>query len=202
MPEGFGMNTDKNGEIADVELIRSYLDGNPDAFDALYERYKRILYGYLNKLFASDRASADDVFQKTWLKAIDNLAKYRNEEKFSAWLMRISHNLAIDHFRVTTRRAELSTEDEPITDFLPAPDSASPWYQLDREELGTAISEAVQTLPEAFREVFLLRQQDVAFKDIAQIQSCSLNTCLARMQYAMKHLRKRLREWNPTGKES
>ena len=96
------METDKT----DLELIREFQSGSSPAFDALYERYRRPLYGYVNRQMQGHTSQADDVFQQTWMRAIDNLSTYRDQEKFSAWLMRIAHNLIIDYYRSLKRRAE------------------------------------------------------------------------------------------------
>ncbi len=178
----------------DMTLIRSYLDGAAGAFDVLYDRYRLPLYAYLNRLLPGASAQVDDVFQQTWIRAIDRLGAYRHEEKFSAWLMRIAHNFAIDHFRAEKRRGE-SSMDDGLEATLPDSPTDSPWRTLDSQELGEAIEQAVAELPPDLREVFLLRREDVPFREIARIQNCSINTCLGRMQYALKQLRKTLGRW-------
>lgn len=178
----------------DMTLIRNYLDGAAGAFDVLYDRYRLPLYAYLNRLLPGRSAQVDDVFQQTWIRAIDRLGSYRHEEKFSAWLMRIAHNFAIDHFRAEKRRGE-SSMDDGLETALPDSPAESPWRTLDSQELGEAIEQAVADLPPDLREVFLLRREDVPFREIARIQNCSINTCLGRMQYALKQLRKALGRW-------
>lgn len=188
------MEKERPKEQTDQELIRAYLDGDSQAFDMLYERYRRPLYGYLQNLLRGEQANADDIFQRTWLKAIDNLHKYENREKFSAWLMRIAYNLTIDLYRTGKRRAE-SEFDEKYEAVLPAADSFSPDAGIQNRELAEAIKKAVQTLSPEIREVFLMRCEEISFKEIAAIQQCSINTCLARMQYALKKLRSELSAW-------
>lgn len=178
----------------DQELIRSYLGGNAQAFDLLYERYRQPLYGYLQNLLRGEKANADDIFQRTWLKAIDNLHRYENREKFSAWLMRIAYNQTIDLFRAGKRRAE-SEFDEKFEAILPAAESFAPDSNIQNRELADAIQEAIQTLSPEIRAVFLMRCENISFKEIAVIQKCSINTCLARMQYALKKLRTQLSGW-------
>ncbi len=188
------MEADKTKEIPDQDLIRMYLDGDSAAFDLLYERYRRQLYGYLQNLLRGGNANADDIFQRTWLKAIDNLSRYENREKFSAWLMRIAYHQAIDQFRSGKRRAETEF-DEKFEAVLPAADSFAPDSGIQNRELADAISEAVQTLSPEIRAVFLMRCENISFKEIAAMQKCSINTCLARMQYAFKKLRTQLSTW-------
>lgn len=187
-------------QVDDMTLIRNYLDGAAGAFDVLYDRYRLPLYAYLNRLLPGQTAQVDDIFQQTWIRAIDRLSTYRHEEKFSAWLMRIGHNFAIDFFRTSKRRGESSMDDGLETALSDSTD-VSPWRELDSQELGEAIEQAVSELSPELREVFLLRREDVPFREIARIQSCSINTCLGRMQYALKQLRKSLNRWMTEGKE-
>lgn len=175
----------------DPDLIRAYLDGNADAFDLLYEKYRQPLYGYLQKLTLGKDADVDDLFQKTWLKAINNLEKYEDREKFSAWLMRIAYHQFIDGYRKTKRRAE-ETFDDSLDAVLPAPESALPDSGLRNRELMEAIESAISELSPEVRAVFMMRNENITFREIAEIQQCSINTCLARMQYALKNLRRSL----------
>ncbi len=180
-----------------MELITAYTAGDAEAFDELYERYRRQLYAYLNRLLSGNRSQADDVFQQTWIKAIANLKKYQDRELFLGWLMRIAHNLTVDMFRKGARKNEQAiseTESEALESA--AGSSASPAKAMDRQELADAIDSAVQELPGELREVFLLRQEDIPFREIAEIQNCSVNTCLARMRYALNALRSKLKDWN------
>ena len=174
----------------DWQLINAYLNGNQAAFNTLYERYRRPLYSYLNKMMPGQTALVDDIFQATWMKAIDSLDKYQDKQKFFAWLVCIGRNKAIDHFRKEKKRQTVDIDDVQLSE-----ERSIPWQKIGNEELGEAISEAVAQLSEEQQEVFILRQQDVAFKDIAEIQGCSLNTVLGRMHYALNNLRKILREW-------
>ena len=184
-------------EIEDNILIQEYLSGNDGAFTVLYERYKSLLYSYLNRLLDGDRSTADDLFQQTWIKAVDQLAKYEDRQQFRSWLLRIAHNLTIDYFRKCGRlgQYEAVSLDEPETPLDPPGGDNEPWRGMHREELEKALSDAVGKLSPELREVFLLRREDISFREIAGIQQCSINTVLARMQYALKNLRKSLADW-------
>ena len=177
-------------ESSDKELIDSYLQGDQDAFDILYERYKRPLYSYLNKMLPGQSATVDDLFQKSWMKAIKSLSRYQDRQTFYAWLVRIAHNNAIDLFRKEQKRQTVDIEDIPL-----AAKGGAPWKGMANNELGKAIQDAVELLPEDQKTVFLLRQNNVPFKEIAEIQGCTLNTVLGRMHYAVNRLRKILRDW-------
>lgn len=179
-------------EFSDIELIDKYLANDYDAFEILYNRYKKQLYAYLNRLLPGQYALADDIFQQAWIKVIRRLPEYKDSQKFLAWVMRISHNLTIDHFRKSKREF---TCEESENEKLFSSDSFQPWMDLDREELAEALDRCIAKLNDEQREVFLLRQEEISFKEIAEIQSSSINTALGRMQYALRNLRNCMHNW-------
>ena len=185
--------TTEENRISDEELILAYLEGDSDSFTVLYERYKRPLYAYLNRMLGN-HAQSDDVFQQTWIRVVRRLGGYESKQKFFAWLTMIAHNLAIDQFRREKKSAELPLDDENVAVSEPVTHT-EPWMRMHNRELGKALREAAEGLAEEQKEVFLLRQEGLSFKEIAEVQNCSINTVLGRMQYAVKNLRKRLNEW-------
>ena len=105
--------------------------------------------------------------------------------------MRIAYHQFIDGYRKVKRRSEEAFDDS-LDAVLPAPDSALPDSRIRNRELMEAIESAVAELSPEVRAVFIMRNDDIPFREIAEIQQCSINTCLARMQYALKNLRKSL----------
>jgi RNA polymerase sigma-70 factor (ECF subfamily) len=184
-------------ELSDSELINSFLKDELYAFEALYERYRKQLYAYLYRLLPGQHALVEDIFQQTWIKVINQLHGYRHNQKFLAWVIRISHNLAIDHFRKTKREGQSDFGDDKNP--LLSDEKYEPWKNIDRAELSEALEDCMRKLPADQREVFLLRQDDISFKEIAGIQKCSINTALGRMQYALRNMQKQLSEWNNKG---
>ena len=178
-------------DLSDKELIELYLNQDDEAFEILYSKYKNAVYSYLNKLIPGQTVLVDDLFQQTWVKVIKNLVKYRDNQNFLAWVVRISRNLSIDHFRKEGRKKTSSIEGvEAVGSALDLPSCG-----LESGELGMAIQNAVEALPMEQKEVFVLRQQNVSFKEIAEIQKTTLNTTLGRMHYAVNKLRTVLKEW-------
>jgi RNA polymerase sigma-70 factor, ECF subfamily len=176
---------------ADQVLIDNYLSGSNADFDLLYERYKRQLYAYLHRMLPGQHAVVDDVFQQVWVKVISKLPVYQHSNKFQAWLMRIAHNMTIDYFRRSKKNATVSVDNDDT--LIQLPDSREmPWTNLCMDELSKVVADALELLPIEQKEVFLMRQDKISFKDIAEIQQCSINTALGRMQYAIKNLRKEL----------
>lgn len=177
--------------MTDAALIKAYLSGDFTAFETLYRRYRKPLYTYLNTMTRSNYAFADDVFQLTWVKASKKLNSFDTEKNFFAWLCRIAHNCFVDACRKEER--ESAKRQDVIADTY---DEASvPYTVIEQSELKNAIREAAEQLPDEQAEVFVLRQQGLGFKEIAQVQSVTINTALARMQYAMKKMKSLLKEW-------
>ena len=149
-------------ELADGELIRTYLSGNAESFEILYNRYRKPLYAFLNRLLENSPA-ADDLFQQTWLKAIRNFPAYENKQKFFAWLSMIAHNLAMDHFRQTKRAAEQPLDDGILNN--QSGEGQEAWSQMNDEEFEEAFELAISGLPEEQKEVVILRRNGLSFKD-------------------------------------
>ena len=173
----------------DMVLIKAYTAGNERAFEVLYRRYRKQLFGYLYNLMSGNASEAEEVFEETWIKVIDKLPSYRDQGKFSAWLFRVARNIFIDTVRRNKRSAlPLETGDLPdVPDW-----SRRPERELEEQETAAVIAEALDQLPADQKEVFLLRQQELSFKEIAEIQACPVNTVLGRMHYAVRNLKKLL----------
>lgn len=182
------LNTEESPR--DAVLIKKFIGGDEAAFEDLYRRYRNKLYAFLNNLIGPG-AECDEVFEETWLRVIDRLPGYRDDGRFGAWLFRVARNIFYDRLR--RRRGEesqLSLDvDEPPQI---AAGGAGPGEQLELSEVEQLITSEVAKLPLELRETFWLRQQGIAFKEIAAMQNCSINTALSRMQYALRALRKAL----------
>ena len=124
--------------------------------------------------------------------------KYRAKGKFKAWLLRLTHNMMMDHFRSEKRSLYVTNYDanQQILDLTPASDLPEDFFD-DQEALYHQISLCVEDLPEAQREVLKMRiYEDIPFKEIAERTEVSISTALGRMRYALINLRKMVRERN------
>lgn len=178
---------------SDGELIRDYLAGDLTAFEQLYRRYRLPLYGFLNRRFAGRESMVDDIFQQSWIKVVAMLGHYRDDGKFSAWLMRIARNQGIDMLRRSLRReeTELPVPEEGVEAM--APECADNGFrELCAKENERRLQTALSRLGDAQREVATLRLEGWSFREIAILQQCPLSTALARMEYALKKLRTEL----------
>ena len=176
--------------------LAEYRQGRVEALGRLVDHFRRPLYAFISRMM-DGHADADEVFQETWLRAIKNLDRF-NDEKLLSWLFRIAHNLVIDRSRRAKPAASLDApvreDDDPLGQRL-ATAGLTPSAEAGGHDLGARIADAVARLPAEQREVFLLRMEgDVPFKDIAKLQKVSINTALARMQYALAKLREELRD--------
>ena len=175
---------------SDATLIERYRRGDTAALETLVEKHRRPLFGFVLGM-GLGRSDADDVFQETWLRVLKNLEAYR-QQNFGGWLMRIAHNLVID--RVRRRKPDASLDEEQgegqsLVSALPGA-GPSPSDAAQASDVGAAIARAVEALPPEQKAVFLMRSYaDLSFKEIARIQRVSINTALARMQYALAKLR-------------
>ncbi len=181
-------NTPEN-QPGDAELLARCRQGDEQAFQILYDRYRLQLFSYLHRLLPGRGNIVDDLFQQTWIKATQNLDRYTDQQRFLAWLCRIAHNLVMDFFR-----SRKHLEGEELSESLPAPDR-SPDEALAREQRQAALDAAIRQLPPEQQEIIALRAQGIAFKDIAAQKGLSLNTALGRMHYAVQNLRKLLADF-------
>ena len=185
---------------SDIVQINAYLGGDANALEPLVEKYKRPLYSFILKM-TEGREDADEIFQETWFRALKNIHKFKHKN-FLNWLFRIAHNLVIDRARRNKKNISMQSaigggDDEgsaTLQDQMAAP-GISPAEEAGGDFLGKRIEKAVETLSPEQKEVFLLRMYgNTSFKEIAKLQKCSINTCLARMQYALGKLRSILKD--------
>ena len=182
--------------VTDAELVTSYQNGSEAALEVLIYRHKSRVFGYLLKL-VKDRQLADDLFQDTFFKVIHTLKKenYNDEGKFLAWVLRIAHNLAIDHFRINKRMPKVKTKkDIDVFDFIPSEEKNMQEKILTEQIQGDAVK-LVEYLPEEQKEVLKMRIFcNMSFKEISEETNTTINTCLGRMRYALINLRKLIEE--------
>ena len=182
---------------SDEQLIRSYMEGNTKALETVINRYKSKVFTAIN-LLVRDRYTAEEIFQELFIKVINTLNnnKYEEEGKFISWLMRIAHNMCMDHFRRTKSAPVIRTSDDNrdiLNDMAFASPSAS--YRMEQSQRHDRVRQLLDLLPEEQREVVILRHYaNLNFKDIAVLNKCSINTVLGRMRYGLINLRKMMAE--------
>ncbi|WP_296705581.1 sigma-70 family RNA polymerase sigma factor [Algoriphagus sp.] len=182
----------------DSELIAQYRSGNDAAFDLLVDRYQSKLYTTIF-LIVKDQSIAEDLLQEVFIKVVKTLNsdRYNEEGKFQPWVMRIAHNLAIDHFRKSKRYPMIQMEDgSNIFNSLSFAEETVEDRQM-RDETVELVKRLIEELPEAQRQVLVMRHYlDMSFQEIADQTGVSINTALGRMRYALIHLRKKMKHLN------
>ncbi len=185
-------------QLTDNELIERYREGDASSFEALLERYQAKVYGYIFSV-VKDKETADDIFQDTFYKVIVtiNSDQYKDENKFVHWVMRIAHNLIVDHFRRMGKMPMVPNRPESdVLDNLKFPDDNAERVII-KKQTGQNIRRLVKMLPPEQRRVVILRHYGKCdFKDIAARTGVSINTALGRMRYAIINLRRLAQENN------
>ncbi|MCM1336172.1 MAG: sigma-70 family RNA polymerase sigma factor [Candidatus Amulumruptor caecigallinarius] len=188
----------QTSQMTDNGLVEAYVNGDNKAFDELLKRHQNRLFAYINRI-VGDTDVANDIFQETFMKVITTIrqGKYVDTGKFSAWLMRIAHNLIIDHFRQEKAEKTISADAEDSTilnDARLSEDSIED--DMVSTQLHEDVRRIVDALPEAQRDVLRMRfYQGMSFKEIAEATGTGINTALGRMRYAILNMR-RLAEAN------
>ena len=183
--------------MADEALVALYAEGNNPAFDVLLNRYKSSVHSYIYYI-VRDRDLTEDVFQETFVKAIVTIkqGRYSENGKFKAWIMRIAHNLIIDHFRQKRNENTISNDEVDVDLFndIRLSDSTTE-DQMLQNQVFEDVRKLVRHLPDNQREVLEMRYyQDMSFKEIAELTGVSINTALGRMRYAILNMRRMAEE--------
>ncbi|QNK77651.1 RNA polymerase sigma factor [Winogradskyella undariae] len=178
--------------IQDSALVTNYINGDENALSILIQRHKQKIYSFIySKVY--DRDITEDVFQDTFIKVIKNLkrGKYNEEGKFLPWVMRIAHNLVIDHFRKNSRMPKFDNTGEFSIFSVLSDSSLNAEKVLIKDQVESDVRRIIQELPEDQKQVLLMRMyQDMSFKEISERTGVSINTALGRMRYALINMRK------------
>jgi RNA polymerase sigma-70 factor (ECF subfamily) len=181
-----------NIQISDALLVKNYVAGDERALAALIKRHESKIYGFIYSKIP-DRDVSNDIFQDTFIKVIKTLktSSYNEEGKFLPWVMRIAHNLIIDHFR-KAKKMPLFRETEEFSIFsIMSDDSLTIENQIIADQVEMDIRKLIEELPADQKEVLIMRMyHDISFKEISELTGVSINTALGRMRYALMNLRK------------
>jgi len=182
-----------NEKNSDYELIMRFIKGEQSCFEDLIHRHKNKVFAYIS-LYIRDQALAEDIFQDTFLKVIQSVksGRYYDNGKFISWVMRIAHNLIIDHFR-RVKQMNTVSNDNYESDIFNSRKFAEDNVEDDmiKNQIQKDIRKMITHLPDDQKEVVILRHYaGLSFKEIAEITDVSINTALGRMRYALINLRK------------
>ena len=183
--------------LSDYELIERFMNGSQPSIEELINRYKTKVYTYI-LLMVKNQQLAEDLFQETFIKVIQSLKmhKYKDNGKFVSWVIRIAHNLVIDHFRKEKQINTCNNEDYEADLFNSSKFSAKNIEQLIvHDQIIKDVRKLIDELPGDQKEVVMLRHYgNLSFKEIAEQTEVSINTALGRMRYALINMRKMIEE--------
>lgn len=190
---------EKQTLLSDEKLVKSFIGGNHSSIDVLIDRHKAKVFSYI-MMCVKQQELAEDIFQESFIRVIRTLkkGKYSDSGKFSSWVMRISHNLIIDHYRKQKNQAVISNDNYEFDLFNSTKFAErSIEDQIVFDQILSEVSMLVKLLPDNQREVVELRHfKGLSFKEIAEETNVSINTALGRMRYALINLRRMMEERN------
>jgi RNA polymerase sigma factor (sigma-70 family) len=180
-------------QLSDQELVKRFIQGEHLCIEVLINRHKNKVFTYI-VLIVKNQQLAEDIFQDTFIKVIRSLkqGKYKDNGKFVSWVIRIAHNLTIDHFRKEKQISTCSNEDYEADIFNSKKLSDGTIEDiLVEDQIVREVQLLIEELPEDQKQVILLRHYGgLSFKEIAEQTGVSINTALGRMRYALINLRK------------
>ncbi|GHC52201.1 RNA polymerase sigma factor [Ulvibacter litoralis] len=188
----------KKSTNSDALLVSAYMQGDESALSELITRHKQRIFSFIySKVF--DRDVSEDIFQDTFIKVINTLKRgaYNEEGKFLPWVMRIAHNLVIDHFRKNNRMPKFENSGDFNIFSVLSDSSLNAEKSMIKGQVENDVRRLIEELPEDQKEVLMMRiYKDMSFKEISEQTGVSINTALGRMRYALINLRKVIEKHN------
>ena len=185
--------------LNDNELVQRFIAGDQNSLEILIQRHKGRVFSYI-LLVVKKHELAEDIFQETFIKVIRSLkkGKYTENGKFISWVLRISHNMIIDHFRKEKLKGIVSNDSLDIDIFNSQKFSEDTIEdQMVNIQILSEVKDLIKELPEDQQQVIVMRHYlDLSFKEIAEQTDVSINTALGRMRYALINLRKLVEKKN------
>lgn len=178
--------------IQDSTLVKEYINGKESALEILIKRHQQRIYSFVYSK-VQNRDVTEDIFQDTFIKVIKTLKKgsYNEEGKFLPWVMRIAHNLIIDHFRRNSRIPKFNNSDEFDIFSVLSDGDLNAENKLVKDQILSDVKELIEELPDEQKDVLKMRiYNDMSFNEISENTGVSINTALGRMRYALINLRK------------
>ena len=177
--------------LSDKELVSKYVKGDNFSFEILLSRHKNRVFAFIMSK-VKNKDISDDIFQDTYVKVVNSLqkGKYNEEGKFLPWVMRIAHNLVIDHFRKQKKMQMIrSNNDFDIFDVI-KDSKINADEKLIKDQIFNDLNLLIDKLPNDQKKVLKMRYyEELSFKKIAEHFDISINTALGRMRYALINLR-------------
>ena len=188
----------KKNHISDSVLVKFYIEGDERSLEMLIKRHKQRIYNFIySKVF--DRDLTEDIFQDTFIKVIRTLklGNYNEEGKFVSWVMRIAHNLVIDHFRKNSRIPKFESNNDFDIFSVLKDNEIDVENKMIKDQILIEVKKIINLLPYDQKEVLVYRYyNELSFKEISEKTGVSINTSLGRMRYALINLRNIIKKQN------
>lgn len=181
-------------DTTDEDLMLRYRDhGDTTAFEILYSRYKKLLFRYLQHQ-CGNAAVAEELFQDVWMNMIKSRERYEVKASFKTFVYRMAHNRLIDHYRKHRHGVPSSyDENEEMLNSWDFADPITPEQVASGHQQIERLLQAIEALPEAQREAFLLKEATgLGLEEIAQVTNVNSETAKSRLRYAINKLRQAL----------
>lgn len=176
-------------EAGDEQLMLAYREGDAGAFEELYRRHKGALYRFVLRSIR-DRAIAEELYQEIWMRAIEARSRYEVQAKFTTWLYTIARNRLVDHWRKRGLTLVSLDQEETGQDEPSAGAGYEPHRLLEATQSLARFSRALEALPAAQREAFLLHEEaGMSVPEIAQATGASEEAAKSRLRYALSKLK-------------
>jgi RNA polymerase sigma-70 factor (ECF subfamily) len=171
------------GEAPDEQLMLAYRGGDGGAFDVLYKRHRTRLFRFVLRSIRS-RGVAEELYQEIWMRVIEARSSYAPKARFTTWLYTIAHNRMVDHWRRSgLSLVSLEDEDVPVA-------AADPARQAEGREALARFAAALDGLPPAQREAFLLHEEaGLSVAEIAAATGSNEEAAKSRLRYALAKLK-------------
>ncbi len=178
---------------SDESLVRNARNGDFSAFEVLFERHRALVYRFVYQM-APRRDDAEDIVQEVFVRAFQNLHRYRDEAKFTTWLLRIATNLGTDRARMFRRRQSLEQKEAAgALTWMTVGNTEDPIENLQREQLKSILRRAIGALPDHHRNVIMMRDiEEMEYPDMAELLGCTVGGAKLRVLRARRALRDRV----------
>jgi RNA polymerase sigma-70 factor (ECF subfamily) len=177
----------------DEALVAQARNGDYSSFERLYEKHRLTVYRFVYQM-THKVDEAEDITQEAFVRAFQNLDRFRKQAKFTTWIMRIAANLCTDRARMTQRRTNLEQQEAAgALDWMTVGDVPNPVEELEEERRARLVRRAVAALPNHHRQVLIWRDfEEREYGDIAEMLGCSVGGAKLRVLRARRALRDRL----------
>jgi RNA polymerase sigma-70 factor, ECF subfamily len=178
---------------SDESLVNRARSGDYDAFEQLFERHRVLVYRFAYQM-THRRDDAEDMVQEAFVRAYQNLHRYRDEAKFTTWLLRIVSNLCTDQARMSTRRTNLEQKEAVgALDWMTVGNFENPLENLEQDRRRVALRKAIAALPDHHRMMIVMRDiEERDYNDIAEVLGCTVGGAKLRVLRARRALRDRV----------